>query len=86
MVKNLPTNAGDARDAGLIPGLGRSPQEEMATHSSILGQRKFHGQRRLMGYSPRDHKGSDTTKRLSTYKEYFRPGSNKQITTNYRAA
>ena len=22
--KNLPTNAGDARDSGLIPGLGRS--------------------------------------------------------------
>ena len=25
MVKNLPANVGDARDAGLIPGLGRSP-------------------------------------------------------------
>ena len=25
MVKNLPTNAGDLRDAGLIPGSGRSP-------------------------------------------------------------
>ena len=25
MVKNLPVNAGDARDVGLIPGLGRSP-------------------------------------------------------------
>ena len=25
MVKNLPANAGDIRDAGLIPGLGRSP-------------------------------------------------------------
>ena len=25
MVKNPPANAGDARDAGLIPGLGRSP-------------------------------------------------------------
>ena len=25
MVKNLPANAGDARDAGLIPGSGRSP-------------------------------------------------------------
>ena len=25
MVKNLPTNAGDLRDSGLIPGLGRSP-------------------------------------------------------------
>ena len=27
MVKNLPANAGDMRDAGLIPGLGRSPGE-----------------------------------------------------------
>ena len=25
VVKNLPPNAGDIRDAGLIPGLGRSP-------------------------------------------------------------
>ena len=25
MVKNLPVNAGDLRDLGLIPGLGRSP-------------------------------------------------------------
>ena len=25
MVKNLPVNAGGAREAGLIPGLGRSP-------------------------------------------------------------
>ena len=25
MVKNLPTNAGDMRDAGLIPGFVRSP-------------------------------------------------------------
>ena len=27
MVKNLPANAGDKRDAGSIPGLGRSPEE-----------------------------------------------------------
>jgi len=27
-VKNLPANAGDTRDVGLIPGLGRSPGEE----------------------------------------------------------
>ena len=25
VVKNEPANAGDAKDAGLIPGLGRSP-------------------------------------------------------------
>ena len=33
MVKNLPANAGDM---GSIPVLGRFPEEEMATHSSIL--------------------------------------------------
>ena len=27
LVKNLPANAVDARDMGLIPGLGRSPGE-----------------------------------------------------------
>ena len=27
VVKSLPANAGDLRDAGLIPGLGRSPGE-----------------------------------------------------------
>ena len=33
--KNPPTNAGDTRDAGLIPGLEDSLEEEMATHSSF---------------------------------------------------
>ena len=28
MVKNPPANAGDIRNVGLIPGLGRSPGEE----------------------------------------------------------
>ena len=27
MVKNLPASAGDTRNAGLIPGTGRSPRE-----------------------------------------------------------
>ena len=36
VVKNPPANAGDLRDMGSIPGLGRSPGEGMATHSSIL--------------------------------------------------
>jgi len=33
VVKNLPTNAGDVES---IPGLGRSLEKEMATHSSIF--------------------------------------------------
>ena len=28
LVKNLPDNAGDIKDVGLIPGSGRSPGEE----------------------------------------------------------
>ena len=35
-VENLCANAGDARDSGLIPGLGRSLGLGMETHSSIL--------------------------------------------------
>ena len=36
MVKGPPANAGDIRDAGLIPESGRSPEGgKMATHSSI---------------------------------------------------
>ena len=37
VVKNLPANAGDIKDLGSIPGLGRFLlEEEMATGSSIL--------------------------------------------------
>ena len=52
MVKNLPTNVGDARDVGSVPGLRRSPGVGMATHSSISawkipwtepGGLQFHG-------------------------------------------
>ena len=38
-VKNAPANAGDIKDAGLIPGLKRSPGGGMATYSSILAWR-----------------------------------------------
>ena len=36
VVKNLPANAGDARDAGSIPGWEDPLEKEMTTHSSIL--------------------------------------------------
>ena len=35
-VKNLPDTACGTRDVCSIPGLGRSLEQEMATHSSIL--------------------------------------------------
>ena len=36
VVKNLPANAGDARDASSIPGWEDPLEKEMATHSSTL--------------------------------------------------
>ena len=36
MIKNLPANAGDPGNAVSIPGSGRSPEEGVVTHSSIL--------------------------------------------------
>ena len=61
VVKNLPTNAGDATDAGSIPGSGRSPGGGNGNplQYSCLGE--FHGQRSLAGYSPWGHKESDMT-------------------------
>ena len=56
-VKNLPANAGDT---GSIPGLGRSPKEEVATHSSNFAG-KPNGQRSLAGHSPQSHKESEMT-------------------------
>ena len=48
MVKNLLARAGDSRDTGLIPGLGRSP----SILAPVFLPGKFHGQRSLVGYSP----------------------------------
>ena len=39
MVKNLPANAGDMRDASLIPGSGDPLEEGMAIHSSMVAWR-----------------------------------------------
>ena len=61
MVKNLPANAGDIRDVGLIPEWGRFPLEEaMATHSSILTW-KIAWTKEPTGYSSQGCKESDTT-------------------------
>ena len=65
MVKNLPANAVNARDAGSIPGLERSPLEEgMATHSSIPNW-EVPWTEEPCRLSPWSLKESDTTERLT---------------------
>ena len=50
MVKNLPANVGDARDVGLIPGLGGSRGVGNGNLLLVFLPEKVHGQRSLVGY------------------------------------
>ena len=58
VVKNLPANAGDIRDMGSIPGLGRSPGEGKGYPIQYSGLENSMD-------SPWGHKESDTTELLS---------------------
>ena len=59
MVKNPLANVGEVRDAGVIPGLGRSPGGGHGNPIFLPGE--SHGQKSLVGYSPWGHKESDAT-------------------------
>ena len=59
VVKNLPANAGDLRDLGSIPGLGKSPGGGLGNPLQYSCLEKSHGKRSLVGYSPQGHKESD---------------------------
>ena len=64
MVKNLsPGNAGDMKDAGLIPdsGVRKIPWRRAWQPTSVFLPGQSYGQRSLVGYSPKGHTESDTT-------------------------
>ena len=52
VVKNLPANAGDIRDMGLILGSGRFPWRRAWQPTPVFLPRESYGQRSLAGYSP----------------------------------
>ena len=47
MAKNLPANAGDPRDAGWTPGLGKSPEGGKSIPAFFLGSLMDRGAGRL---------------------------------------
>ena len=61
MVKNPPVNATDARDSGLIPGLGRSPGVGNGNPLQYSCLENPMDKKSLAGYSPWSHKKSDAT-------------------------
>ena len=60
-VKKLPANAGDTRDAGWIPGSGRSSGEGNGNPLQYSCLETPRGQRTLAGYSLLGRKELDTT-------------------------
>ena len=58
-------NPANARDAGSVPGSGKSSWRKQWQTTPVFLPGKSHGQRSLAGYSPRDGKKSDTTNRLN---------------------
>ena len=56
MVKNQPSNVGDAGDVDLIPGLGKPPGEGNGKPTPVFLPEKFHGRRSLVAYGPWCHK------------------------------
>ena len=52
VIKNLPANAGDTEDEGLIPGSGRFPGGGYGNPLQYSCLENPHGQRSLPGYSP----------------------------------
>ena len=67
VVKDLPANAGNTGDMGLISGQEDPLEKEMATHSPVFLPGEPHRQRSLVGYSQRGHKELDMTEWLSAH-------------------
>ena len=61
MLKNLPANAGDLRDASLIPGVGKIPWMRAQEPIPVLLPAESHRQKSLAGFNPVDHRQLDTT-------------------------
>ena len=67
VVKNIPSNPGDARDAGSILGSGRPPGIGNGSLLQCFLPGKFHGQSSLAGYSPWGQKELGMTEQLTLY-------------------
>ena len=59
-------SAGDTRELGSIPGIGKTHWGSEWLPTPVFLPGESHGQRSLVGYSPQGCKESDTTEQLST--------------------
>ena len=65
MVKNSLANARDIRETGSVPGLKRSPGGGHGNPLQYSCLENLHGQKSMVGYSPKGCKESDMTEQLN---------------------
>ena len=61
VVKDTPANAGDIRDVGFDPWVGKLSWRRVQQPTPVFLPGESHGQRSLAGYHPWGHKESDKT-------------------------
>ena len=61
VVKNPPASARDIRNAGLIPGSGRSAGGGYGNPLQYSCLKNPHGHKSLLGYGPQSHKDLERT-------------------------
>ena len=59
--KKQPASAGDMRDVGVDPWVGKIPWRRAWQPTLVFLPGELHGRRSLAGYSPRGYKELDTT-------------------------
>ena len=68
LAEEVKASACNAGDPGSIPGLGRFPWRRKWQPTPVFLPAEFHGQRSLVGFSPRGCKELDTTEPAHTGK------------------
>ena len=84
VVQNPPTNAGDVRNLGSIPGFGIFPGGGRGNPLQYPCRENPHGQRSLEGYSPWGRKESDMTEatwQSTAQREDFKSRANENNPT-----
>ena len=76
VVKNLPANAGDTRDLGLIPGWGRSPEEDNGYPLQYSCLENPHGLRSLASCSSQGRTELDTAEATKQQQRFKRNTNN----------
>ena len=72
------------RRQGFDPWVGKSPWRRKWQPTPVFLPGEFHGQRSLVGYSPRGHKKLDTTEQLNNKRDITsRPSTLTKSTTSW---